>query len=56
MSARRSVQSPPPGSTLPRSRGPSKWPLAMGAVTRYQGHCADPLTANHSDLQRHQET
>src|SRR5262249_11111234 len=33
-SPRRSVQSPPPGSTFPRSRGPSKWPLAIGAVTR----------------------
>src|SRR6266404_1191916 len=31
---RRSVQSPPPGSTFPRSCGPSKWPLAIGAVTR----------------------
>src|SRR2546428_11602067 len=33
-SARLSVQSPPPGSTLPRSRGPSKGPPAIGAVTR----------------------
>src|SRR5450432_3227677 len=24
----------PPGITFPRSRGPSNWPLAIGAVTR----------------------
>ncbi len=30
----RSVQSPPPANTFPRSRAPSNWPLAIGAVTR----------------------
>ena len=33
-STRRSVQSSPPGRTLPRSRGPSKCPLPIGATMR----------------------
>src|SRR6185295_2008449 len=33
-SDRNSVQSPPPGKTVPRSRGPWKVPLVIGAMTR----------------------
>src|SRR4029077_9645730 len=33
-SDRNRVQSPPPGKTLPRSRGPSNVPLVIGAMTR----------------------
>src|SRR5258706_14394944 len=59
-SPRSRVQSPPPGSTLPRSRGPSKWPLAIGAVTRVPcgtapTFCA-PTTATCNVINRREST
>ena len=56
-SGRKRVQSPPPGKTLPRSRGPSKVPPVIGAITRVPcGTHAEPLRRRDDNLKRHQRT